>query len=171
MDRRVIPILSVVGRSNTGKTTFIERLIPILKAKGLRVATIKHHLHDFESDREGKDSYRHKKAGAKIAMVVSPQKVAFTADTEKELTLAELVSTYVRDVDLVIVEGFKQEPTPKIEIYRYSEEVMPLSREDHDVFAVLSDRPIDASVPVLSRDDIQNAAELILSRLKLNRKE
>jgi molybdopterin-guanine dinucleotide biosynthesis protein B len=167
MGGRVIPILSVVGRSNTGKTTFIERLIPILNAKGLRVATIKHHLHDFESDREGKDSYRHKKAGAKIAMVVSPQKVAFTADTEKELPLAELVSSYVRDVDLVIVEGFKEERAPKIEIYRYSEAVTPLSRDDRDVFAVMSDRPIAAPVPVLSRDDIQPAAELILSKLKL----
>ena len=167
MDRRVIPVLSIVGRSNTGKTTFIERLIPILNKKGLRVATIKHHLHDFESDREGKDSYRHKKAGAKIAMVVSPQKVAFTADTKKELTLAELVSAYVRDVDLVIVEGFKQESTPKIEIYRYSEEVKPLGREDRDVFAVMSDRPIDVPVPVLSRDDVQTAAEMILSKLKL----
>ena len=168
MGRRVIPMLSIVGRSNTGKTTFIERLIPILNKKGLRIATIKHHLHDFESDREGKDSYRHKKAGARIAMVVSPQKVAFTADTDKEMTLAELVSTYVRDVDLVIVEGFKQESTPKIEVYRYSQEVVPLSHVDRDVFAVMSDRPVDAPVPVLSRDDVQMAAELILSKLKVN---
>jgi molybdopterin-guanine dinucleotide biosynthesis protein B len=172
MGGRVIPILSVVGRSNTGKTTFIERLIPILNAKGLRVATIKHHLHDFESDREGKDSYRHKKAGAKIAMVVSPRKVAFTADTGKELTLAELVSAYARDVDLVIVEGFKQESAPKIEIYRYSEGVTPLSRHDRDVFAVMTDRRIDVPVPVLLRDDVEMAAELILSKLKLqDRKE
>ena len=167
MGRCVIPILSVIGRSNTGKTTFIEKLIPMLNARSVRVATIKHHLHDFESDREGKDSYRHKKAGAKIAMIVSPQKVAFTADTERELTLAELVSTYVRDVDLVIAEGFKEERAPKIEIYRYSKGITPLCRDDRDVFAVMSDKPTDAPVPVLSRDDIQGAADLILSTLKL----
>ncbi len=167
MGRRVISILSVIGRSNTGKTTFIEKLIPMLNAKNVRVATVKHHLHDFESDREGKDSYRHKKAGARIAMIVSPQKVAFTADTERELTLAELVSTYIRDVDLVIVEGFKEERAPKIEVYRHSEEIAPLCRDDRDVFALMSDRPVDAPVPVLSRDDIQGAVDLILSTLKL----
>ncbi len=167
MGRRVIPVLSVIGRSNTGKTTFIEKLIPILNARGIRIATIKHHLHDFESDREGKDSYRHKKAGASIAMIVSPQKLAFTADTERELTLAELVSTYVRDVDLVIVEGFKEERAPKIEVYKYSEGLAPLCRNDRDVFAVMTDRPIDAPVPVLSRDDVEKAAQLIAERLKL----
>ncbi len=167
----MIPILSVIGRSNTGKTTFIERLIPILNAKGLRVATIKHHLHDFESDREGKDSYRHKKAGARISMIVSPRKVAFTADTERELTLAELVSAYVRDVDLVIVEGFKGERTPKVEVYRYSEGLAPLCRSDPDVFAVMSDRPIDAPVPVLSRDDVEKAAGLIVERLELGSRD
>ena len=167
MGRRVIPVLSVIGRSNTGKTTFIEKLIPMLNARGVQVATIKHHLHDFESDREGKDSYRHKKAGARIAMIVSPQKVAFTADTESESTLAELVSTYVRDVDLVITEGYKEERAPKIEIYRYAEGLAPLCRDDRDVFAVMSDRSINAPVPVLSRDDIQGAADLILSTMRL----
>jgi molybdopterin-guanine dinucleotide biosynthesis adapter protein len=167
MDKSLIPVLSVIGRSNTGKTTFIEKLIPILKAKGIRVATIKHHLHDFEYDREGKDSYRHKKAGARIAMIVSPQKVAFTADTDGEMTLAELVSSYIKNVDLVIVEGFKEERAPKIELYRYTEGLAPLCRDDSDVFALMSDRPIDAPVPVLSRDDLQAAVELILSKLKL----
>jgi molybdopterin-guanine dinucleotide biosynthesis adapter protein len=167
MNRRMIPILSVIGRSNTGKTTFIEKLIPMLNAKNIRVATIKHHLHDFESDREGKDSYRHKKAGAKIAMIVSPQKVAFTADTEKELTLTELISGYVRDVELVIVEGFKGVSTPKIEVYSYTEGLAPLCRTDSDVFALMSDRPIDAPVPVFSRDDINAAADLIMAKLKL----
>ncbi|HUJ90195.1 MAG TPA: molybdopterin-guanine dinucleotide biosynthesis protein B [Syntrophorhabdales bacterium] len=168
MGRRVIPVLSVIGRSNTGKTTVIEKLIPMLNAKNIRVATIKHHLHDFESDRQGKDSYRLKKAGARISMIVSPQKVAFTADTERELTLAELVSAYIRDVDLVIVEGFKEERAPKIEIYRYSEGIAPLCRDDRDVIALMSDRPVDAPVPVLSRDDVEKAAEMILSILKLN---
>lgn len=167
MGRRVIPVLAVIGRSNTGKTTFIEKLIPILKTEGLRIATIKHHRHDFDSDKEGKDSYRHKKAGARISMIVSPQKVAFTADTVRELGLKELVSSYISDVDLVIVEGFKEERAPKIEIYKYSEGLAPLCQEDRDVFAVMSDRPIDAPVPVLSRDDARGAAGLIMAKLRL----
>ncbi len=167
MDRHVIPVLSVIGRSNTGKTTFLEKLIPLLRSKGLRIATIKHHRHDFESDREGKDSYRHKKAGAKISMIVSPEKLAFTADTEKELTIAELIASYIRDVDLVIVEGFKEESGPKIEVYKYSEEFPPLSRNDPDVFAIMADRTFDDRVPVLSRDDAAAAADLIIERLDL----
>ncbi len=170
-DRPVIPILSVIGRSNTGKTTFIEKLIPMVGAKGIRVATIKHHLHDFESDREGKDSYRHKKAGARIAMIVSPRKVAFTADVERELTLPELISRFVTNVDLVIVEGFKGERTPKIEVYRYTEGIAPLCHADADVFAVMSDRPIDAPVPVFPRDDVAGAAELILRKLDLDKRK
>ncbi len=171
IDRPMIPVLSVIGRSNTGKTTFIERLIPVLNTQDIQVATIKHHLHDFESDREGKDSYRHKKAGARIAMIVSPRKVAFTADLERELSLAELISGYVRNVDLVIVEGFKGERTPKIEVYTFSEGLVPLCHTDRDVFALMSDRQVDAPVPVFSRDDVSSAADLILLKLKLKEAE
>ncbi len=164
---RMIPVLSIIGRSNTGKTTVIEKLIPLLGERGVRVATIKHHRHDFESDREGKDSYRHKKAGAAISMIVSPHKVAMTADTERELAISDLVSTYIKDVDLVIVEGFKEERGPKIEVYRYTEGTAPLACDDSDVFAVMSDKPVDAPVPVFSRDDVGKAAELIVAKLKL----
>ena len=75
-----IPVLCFVGRSNTGKTTLIEKLIPLLKSRGIRVATIKHHNHDFEIDQEGKDTYRHKKAGAHLSMIVSPKKLALVED-------------------------------------------------------------------------------------------
>jgi molybdopterin-guanine dinucleotide biosynthesis protein B len=162
-----IPVLSFVGRSNTGKTTLIERLIPVLKSKGLRVATIKHHLHDFEIDLEGKDSYRHKKAGARLAMIASPKKIALVEDVDGEPGLEEILSRYVRDVDLVITEGYKEERVPRIEIYDGRGDLSPLSQGHEGLLALISDTPLEAPVPVLRRDEIQKIAQLIVERLNL----
>ena len=84
------PIVSVVGYSGSGKTTFIVKLVPELTRRGIRVGTIKHDVHGFEMDREGKDSYRHKKAGARISVISSPQKVGMVRDVDRERTVAEL---------------------------------------------------------------------------------
>ena len=121
MANKGIPLVSFVGRSNTGKTTVIERLIPILRERGLKVAVIKHHPHDFEIDNPGKDTYRYKQAGATMGILASPQKVAVVEDTETELTLEEIITRYIHDVDLLIVEGFKREEIPKIEVFQRKE--------------------------------------------------
>jgi molybdopterin-guanine dinucleotide biosynthesis adapter protein len=160
-------VFSVVGRSNTGKTTLIERLIPLLTARGIRVGTIKHHLHDFEMDREGKDTYRHKKAGARIAVIASPAKIGLVADLEKELSLEEMISRYMPGVDVVIVEGYKKEQMPKIEVYNYKEDQPPVSTGDPDVLAIVSDRPMEATVPVFSRDEVEKIAEFLVENLGL----
>jgi molybdopterin-guanine dinucleotide biosynthesis protein B len=166
LDEKVkIPILSFVGRSGTGKTTVIERLIPQLKVRGIRVATIKHHLHDFDIDREGKDSYRHKKAGAKLAMVVSPGKVALVEDVDRELGLVELISRHVHDVDLVITEGYKTEDVPRIEVYNMRSHVPPVSLGHRNLLALVTDMPMDAPVPVLQRDDIGKLAEFVIEKV------
>jgi len=166
MDEKVkIPILSFVGRSGTGKTTVIERLIPQLKACGIRVATIKHHLHDFDMDREGKDSYRHKKAGAKLAMIVSPGKVALVEDVDGELGLVELISRHVHDVDLVITEGYKTEDVPRIEVYNVRNHEPPVSLGHRNLLALITDMPMDAPVPVLQRDDIGKLVEFIIEKV------
>ncbi len=162
-----IPVVSLIGRSNTGKTTVIERIIPLMKAKGIRVATLKHHIHDFEIDREGKDTYRHKKAGARIAMIASPKKLALVEDFEREMTLREILQRHVKDVDLVIVEGFKQEDLPKIEVYNYRENEPPLSSGDRNLLAIITDRPIEADVPVFLRDEVEKIAEFIVERFGL----
>jgi molybdopterin-guanine dinucleotide biosynthesis adapter protein len=156
-----IPVLCLVGRSNTGKTTLIEKLIPLLGAWGFRVATIKHHNHNFEIDREGKDTYRHKKAGARLSMIVSPNKLAFVKDLKDELPLDEILSRYVRDVDLVIVEGYKEESMPKIEVYTYAEDCPPVALGDKNLLAVVSDRLFGLPVPVFLRDDITGIAEFV----------
>ena len=166
MDEKVkIPVLSFVGRSGTGKTTVIERLIPQLKVRGIRVATIKHHLHNFDIDREGKDSYRHKKAGAKLAMVVSPGKIALVEDVDRELGLAELLSRHVHDVDLVITEGYKTENVPRIEVYNVRSHEPPVSLGHRNLLALITDMPMDAPVPVLQRDDIGKLAEFIIEKV------
>ena len=114
----MIPILSIVGKSDSGKTTLIEKLLPELIRRGYRIATVKHDVHGFEVDREGKDSWRHKKAGAHTVIISSPQKVALIRDVEKDLTLDELREKLVQDVDLILSEGYKKDVQPKIEIFR-----------------------------------------------------
>jgi molybdopterin-guanine dinucleotide biosynthesis protein B len=165
MAKESIPYFSFVGRSNTGKTTVIERLIPILVGKGLKVAVIKHHPHDFEIDKPGKDTYRYKQAGATMAILASPHKVAVVEDTETELTLEEIITRYIHDVDLLIVEGFKREEIPKIEVFQRKEGAdMPVCAEDKNLIAVITDESIDTLLPVFARDDVGGVAGFILSR-------
>jgi molybdopterin-guanine dinucleotide biosynthesis protein B len=165
MAKESIPYFSFVGRSNTGKTTVIERLIPILVGKGLKVAVIKHHPHDFEIDIPGKDTYRYKQAGATMSILASPGKVAVVEDTGTELTLEEIITRYIHDVDLLIVEGFKREEIPKIEVFQRKEGAdMPVCAEDKNLIAVITDESIDTLLPVFSRDDVGGVAEFILSR-------
>ncbi|HAR95099.1 MAG TPA: molybdopterin-guanine dinucleotide biosynthesis protein B [Deltaproteobacteria bacterium] len=161
MERKKIPIVSIVGRAKTGKTTVVAKLIAILKDRGIRVATIKHHPHDFEIDREGKDTDRHKKAGAVLSMIASPRKIAVVRDVEEEMTVDQLVSRYIDDVDLIITEGFKREHFPKIEVYSARSEP-PATLDDPQLLALMSDTPVDAPVPVLKRDDVEAAADIIV---------
>jgi len=114
----MIPIVSIVGKSDIGKTTLIEKLLPELTGRGYRIATVKHDIHGFEVDREGKDSWRHKKAGAHTVVLSSPQKVALIRDVEKDLSLEEIRESLVEDVDLILSEGYKKDVQPKIEVFR-----------------------------------------------------
>lgn len=161
------PVISFVGRSNSGKTTFLEKLIPVLKELGVRVATIKHDVHDFEIDREGKDTYRHKKAGARITMIASPKKLALVEDLDSELPLETIVTRYVRNIDLVMTEGYKKEQMPKIEVYAFREDVPPLALDDPNVLAIVADVPLDAHVPVFSRDNPAPVADFIIEKFGL----
>ena len=178
MGKRKVPVISFVGRSNTGKTTLLEKVIPLLRSRGLRVGTVKHHAGEFEIDREGKDSYRHKKAGATATMITSPTKVALVEDISRELTLSEVIERYMHEVDLVITEGYKRERMPKVELYVHGRGAPPLATEDPDIIAIATDGPavaadapvdelIDVHVPVFSRDEPEPIVDLIVKRLKL----
>ncbi len=157
----MIPIVSIVGRSNSGKTTLIERLIPELNRLGYRIATIKHNIHGFEIDHEGKDSWRHKKAGAQLTVVASPHRVALIEDTEQDYTISELRDRYIRDVDLILLEGFKGNPYPKIEVFRPEVHSEMLCREGDNLFALVSDQPAPVDVPRYSPENVKEIASLI----------
>lgn len=168
MNKIKIPVLSIVGRAKTGKTTFIEKLIPLLVDKGVRVAVIKHHLHDFDFDIPGKDTYRHKKAGAATVILASPGKIAMVKDTEKDLSIEEIISGYIDDVNLLITEGYKKEDMPKIEVYPKKEDLEPVCIDDRNLIAIVSDIPFLSRVPVFHRDDAESVANFIISSFGLS---
>ncbi len=112
------PVLSIVGKKNSGKTTLIEKLLVCFGEQGYRVATVKHDTHRFVIDHEGKDTYRHQVAGAAAVLISSPQKFALIKKTGSQLPLDELVNSYLGEFDLVITEGFSAADKPKIEVVR-----------------------------------------------------
>ena len=165
----MIPIVSIVGRSNTGKTTLIEKLIIELRRRGYRVGTIKHNSHGFDIDHEGKDSWRHKKAGAQVTVIASPHRVAVIEDVNRDYELSELRDHYIRDVDIILSEGFKKNPHPKIEVVRSGLKHEPLCTREDNLIAVASDRPLARGVPCLDINDAGSIVTLIEDRfLKRN---
>ncbi len=156
-----IPILCFVGRSNSGKTTLIERLIPELVRAGYRVATIKHAGHGFDLDTEGKDSWRHKRAGASTVMVLSKGSLAMFSDVSDQIKVEELRDRFLdSSIDLIIAEGWKSEGYPKIVILRDQLGEVPVAPDG--LLAVVSNNPVDLAVPCLHPDDITGLSTLII---------
>ena len=153
------PILCIAGRSQTGKTTLIEKLIPVLKNRGYRIGTIKHSHHIFEMDKTGKDSWRHKDAGAETVIIASPGKIAMVK-SDHEGTLDSLVN-YFSDMDLVITEGYKGEAKPKIEVVRAARHQQALLADDANLIAIVTDVDMSAEVPVFGMEDIDQLADFI----------
>jgi molybdopterin-guanine dinucleotide biosynthesis protein B len=152
-----VPVVSIVAtRSGAGKTTLIESLVRVLKGKGYRVGVLKHDVKKFEIDHPGKDSYRFTEAGADSVVIASPSKLAMIRRMEKEKSIGELLWLF-REEDIVIVEGFRNNPYPKIEIHRRESDAGLLCtnpQHSHKNFiAVASDEPLDAGLPVLNIDD------------------
>ncbi len=157
------PIVCFVGRSNSGKTTLIERLIPELTQAGYRVATIKHAGHGFDLDTEEKDSWRHKRAGASQVVVLSKGSLAMFADVPEELSVEEVRDRFVNDsIDLIIAEGWKSQGFPKVVVVR--EELQEVDVSLEGLIAIASIKPINADVPWFDRDDVQGLAKLIITR-------
>ena len=156
------PIVSIVGRSESGKTTLLEQLIPELKRRGYRIGTIKHTHHSIDIDRTGKDSARHRAAGAQTVMLVSSGQVAMFKSTATESL--EAMIGYFDDVDLLITEGYKRENKPKIEILRAAVATELLCRDDPGLVAVASDLNLDLHVPVFRLDDPASIADFIEQR-------
>jgi molybdopterin-guanine dinucleotide biosynthesis adapter protein len=158
-----VPIISFVGRSNSGKTTLIERVIPQLVQAGYKVATVKHAGHGFDLDTEGKDSWRHKRAGASSVMVLSKGSMAMFADVSDQMNVEEVRDRFLDDTyDLIIAEGWKHENYPKIVIIR--EQIGEISVSTEGLLAVVSDKPVDLAVPLFGLDDVVGVAALIMRR-------
>ncbi|MFB0505832.1 MAG: molybdopterin-guanine dinucleotide biosynthesis protein B [Thermodesulfobacteriota bacterium] len=168
----MIPIVSIVGKSDSGKTTLIEKIVPELIRRGYRVMTVKHDRHGFEIDREGKDSWRHKQAGAQEVIISSPRKVALIRDVERDMSLEELRDAFAVDADLILSEGFKKDVQPKIEVFRKEVHGELLCTKEDNLVAIASNRCFDIGVPCLDLDDVKGIVDIIESRfLKGNKTE
>ncbi|MBX3332999.1 MAG: molybdopterin-guanine dinucleotide biosynthesis protein B [Nitrospira sp.] len=164
------PIVSFIGRSNSGKTTLIERVIPELVKAGYRVATVKHAGHGFDLDTEGKDSWRHKRAGASSVVVVSKGSLALFADVSDQLKVEEVRDRFLdASYDLIIAEGWKSEGYPKIVVVR--DQLGEISYASDGLLAVVSHTMIDLTVPVLHVDDVDGVAALLIKQFPLRRRE
>lgn len=157
------PIVSFIGKPDCGKTTLLEKLIPELKAKGYRVGTIKHHVHEFEMDKPGKDTWKHKKAGAHAVALSSPTGLGVIRDVNHDQAVQEIADRYFYDVDLIITEGYKQENLPKIEIFRKNIHDRPLENRNGTWAALVSDTPLDSGLPEFDPNDIQGIADFLVT--------
>jgi molybdopterin-guanine dinucleotide biosynthesis protein B len=164
-------IFGIVGKSGSGKTTLLETLIPVISKRGLNVSTIKHTHHQFDIDQPGKDSYRQREAGAKEVMLASSHRWALLHELrgDEEPEIEDLIQ-HMSDVDLVLIEGFKFNNHPKIEIHRPSYGREPLWPGDNTILAVASDEQLDAlDRPLIDLNDVEAIADFIISHLNLRR--
>lgn len=167
----MIPIISIVGKSDSGKTTLIEKLVPELTRRGYRVATIKHDVHGFEVDQEGKDSWRHKQAGAHTVVISSPSKVALIRDVEKDLTLDEIREKFIQDVDLILSEGYKKDVQPKIEVFRKEKHKKLLCAKKDNLVVIVSNQKLRVAVPCFDLEDMKGLADFIEKEFLKSKKE
>jgi len=156
-------IFGIAGWSGSGKTTLVEKLIPLFVAHGLKVSLIKHAHHSFDVDQAGKDSYRHRHAGCSEVLVTSSKRWALMHELRgaPEPDFAQLIKR-VSPCDLLLVEGFKREKLPKLEVYRASVGESLLHPQDPDIVAVASDQRVDTRLPQFDLNDAPGIAGFML---------
>ena len=162
-----IPIVTIVGKSGSGKTTLIEKLLAEFRRRGYRIGTVKHHLHDFEVDKEGKDSWRHARAGADTVVVASPHKLAVVKDMHQtDIPLETLAERYIHDVDLILAEGYKSGTYHKVEIFRASVHEKPLWSNEKTLLATVTDRSdLNTGSPCFGLEEVVSLVDLLEARL------
>jgi molybdopterin-guanine dinucleotide biosynthesis protein B len=162
-------IFGLAGWSGSGKTTLMTQLLPALVARGLTVSTVKHAHHSFDVDQPGKDSWNHRQAGAREVLVASSERWALMHEHRgaAEPSLAELLR-HMTPVDLVLAEGFKREPHPKLEVHRVALGKPLICRDDSSFVAVASDEPIPGlDLPRLALADVAGIADFIIAHCRL----
>jgi molybdopterin-guanine dinucleotide biosynthesis protein B len=163
-----VKAIGFIGYSNSGKTTLIEKLVAIFRARGLRVAAIKHAHHGFDMDRPGKDSYRYREAGAQQVLIATGLRWALLTETPRPATLEEVLAQ-LAPCDLVVVEGFRSEGNiPRIEVRRTTNAEPALFPDDPNVIAVAADHAVETRLPVLDLNDAAKIASFVLERLHLS---
>ena len=161
MDKNLYtPVISFVAKSGSGKTTLLEKVISIIKAKGYKLAVVKHDAHQFEMDHPGKDTWKMAQAGADVVAISSPEKVAIIEKVQEERTLDEVIDT-LPEVDIILTEGFKRSNKPKIEVSR-SDVSRELLCEPKELLAIASDISWENGVPCYSINDAEGIANVII---------
>lgn len=163
-------IMGIAGYSGNGKTTLIEKLVPLLVSEGVRVSLVKHAHHEFDIDHPGKDSYRHRHAGCVEVLIGSSKRWALMHELRDAAEPS--FHDYLRHLapcDLVIVEGYKSEPIPKIEVHRRRGNTPLLFPDDPHVVAIATDEPLDTALPQFLLDDAEGISRFIVKHLGLDR--
>ena len=163
-------VLGIAGFSGSGKTTLIEKIIPELVRDGLRISLIKHAHHEFDVDQPGKDSYRHRMAGCAEVLVSSDRRWALMHELRgaAEPSLQEQLRHF-GPCDLVLVEGYKNDPIPKIEVHRRAVQAPLLYPQDSNVIAIATDEPLETALPQFTLDDVPGIARFVTRHLGLDR--
>ncbi|MBI2849371.1 MAG: molybdopterin-guanine dinucleotide biosynthesis protein B [Chloroflexi bacterium] len=159
----MVPIISVVGRSDVGKTTLLEKLLPEFKKRGYRVGTIKHDVHGFDLDKPGKDSWRMARAGSDMVAISSPDRVAVIRKVEEEWTADRIVHHFGADLDIILTEGYKRGGAPKVEVYR-KEKGGDLLCSPEELVAIVTDERFPINVPHFHWDDTEGLVDLLEER-------
>ncbi len=160
------PIISVVGFSGSGKTTLMEKLIGELTHRGYRVGSIKHDVHGFEMDKPGKDSWRHKQAGACTTLISSPYQIGMVMDVDHDHHPDEL-KKFFSNVNVILTEGYKRQRRPKVEIFRSEIHDEPLCNNDDNIVAIMSDIPVTMKVPRFPLDDLRGLVDFLVNQFDL----
>ncbi|MCP4753361.1 MAG: molybdopterin-guanine dinucleotide biosynthesis protein B [Proteobacteria bacterium] len=161
-------LISFVGRSDSGKTTLLTRLIPLFSELGLKTGTVKHTHHQVEFDQPGKDSWKHRQAGSSRVLLLNDAKLALFADLAAQPSLREIANEWFADFDLVVSEGYKNEECLKIEVYRQANRKPPLyPNPAFDIQALVSDASPSIPLPHFGLDDAQGVFQWICRQLKL----
>jgi molybdopterin-guanine dinucleotide biosynthesis protein B len=160
------PLICIVGYSGSGKTTLVVNLITCLKRQGYQVGTIKHDIHGLQMDHPGKDSYRHKAAGASTTIISSPNQIAMVADVDHDHSPEDLLPM-LSHLDIILIEGFKRALLPKIEVYRPETGKGAACKGDPHLLAVVCDTPVDWGVRRFASSQFEALADYIVAHFQL----
>jgi molybdopterin-guanine dinucleotide biosynthesis protein B len=165
-DSTTPPVVAFIGRSGTGKTTLLVKVIAELHGRGIKVGSIKHshHITAAAMDVEGKDSWRHKQAGASRTLLVGRERLQLVSDHQGELTPVELASRFMDGMQLVLVEGYKASKGDKIEVVRAERATLPMLMPEDGLIALATDIPVDIGVPRFDLDDPVPIADFLIKR-------